>query len=250
MKIGVFVKRVPSTDTKVRIAPDGKSLDPSGVEYVLNPYDEFAVEEALRTKDGRDDVEVVVVCLGPSQATKEIRTCLAMGADRAIHLEETAVYRDGSATASILTQVARAESFDLILLGRQAVDLDQSEVGAMLAEELGLPHVASVNKLEWDGDRARIFRSIEGDTEVIEASLPLVLTAQKGLNEPRYASLKGIMAAKKKKIDTRSYDEVASRTIVTSMELPAPRPPGKIVGEGADAVPELVRLLQEDARIL
>jgi len=250
MKIGVFVKRIPSTDTKVKVGSDGKSLDPAGVEYVLSPYDEFAVEEALKTKEARGDGEVVVVCLGPAEATKEIRTCLAMGADRAIHLKDATPYRDASSTAAILTEVAKAESFDLIFLGRQAVDLDQSLVGAMLAERLGLPHVGSVTKLAWNGDVATAQRGIEGATEVVEVPIPAVLTTQKGLNEPRYASLKGIMAAKKKKIEERTFTDVPSRTEVVTMELPPPRPPGKIVGEGTDAVSELVRLLHEEAKVI
>ncbi|HET6202732.1 MAG TPA: electron transfer flavoprotein subunit beta/FixA family protein [Planctomycetota bacterium] len=252
MNVAVCVKRVPATDTRIRIAPDGRSLDLQGVEFVLNPYDEFAVEEGLRLREKAGSGEVVVLTLGPTEAQKELRTCLAMGADRAVLLKDDALAaRDGFAIASILAGALKGVSFDLLLFGKQAVDSDGAQVGGMTATLLGLPCIGEVVKVEvLEGKRLRAEREVEGGREVVEATLPCALTAQKGLNEPRYASLKGIMAAKKKPIEEPPLTQVEPRLVVLEMTLPPPRPPGRIVGKGAAAVPELIRLLREEAKVL
>ena len=252
MNVAVCVKRVPATDTRIRVAADGRSLEPQGVEFVLNPYDEFALEEGLRLREKAGSGEVVVLTLGPSEAQKELRTCLAMGADRAILLKDDAMgSRDGFAIASILAAALKNLSFDLLLFGKQAVDSDGAQVGPMTAALLRLPCVAEVVKVEvLEGKRLVAEREVEGGREVVEATLPCALTAQKGLNEPRYASLKGIMAAKKKPIEEPPFETVESRLSILEMSLPSPRPAGRIVGRGAAAVPELVRLLREEAKVL
>ncbi len=249
MNLVACIKRVPDTATQVRVGPDGRALDQNGVSWVVNPYDEFAVEECLRLKEKHGGT-VTVVTLGPAEATKELRHCLAMGADSAVHVKEDAVNRDPLSTATALAEALKTIPHDVVFFGKQAVDHDNAQVGLLVATLLDLPAVSEVCKLEFDGQKLAVHREAEGMVEVYEAPLPCVLTAQKGLNEPRYASLKGIMAAKSKKITEVAAALPATHTEVVKMELPAPRPPGRIVGQGAAAVPELVRLLREEAKVL
>jgi electron transfer flavoprotein beta subunit len=249
MNIIVCLKSVPDTATKVKVAGDQKSLDAAGVQYIINPYDEFAVEEALRQKEKLGG-EVTVLTLGSATASKEIRSALAMGADRGILLKETLGWRDGLSTAKILAGQIKKLPHDLIWFGKQAVDQDQSQVGLMVATLLGLPAVSEVVKVDIQGTTAVVQREGEGAKEVFEVPLPCVLTAQKGLNEPRLTSMKGIMAAKKKTIEEVAIEAIESKLRLEKMELPAPRPPGKIVGQGKDAVPELIRLLHEEAKVI
>jgi electron transfer flavoprotein beta subunit len=249
MNIIVCLKSVPDTATKVKVAADQKSLDAAGVQYIINPYDEFAVEEALRMKE-KHGGEVTVLSLGSSNASKEIRSALAMGADRGILLKETLPWRDGLSTAKVLVSQLKKLPHDLIWFGKQAVDQDQSQVGLMVATLLGLPAVSEVVKVEVNGGSAVVHREGEGAKEVFDVPLPCVLTAQKGLNEPRLTSMKGIMAAKKKTIEEVAVEAVEPKLRIEKMELPAPRPQGKIVGQGKDAVPELIRLLHEEAKVI
>ena len=251
MHLIVCVKRVPATDTKIKVGADGRSIDAAGVEFVLNPYDEFAVEEALRIKERAGTGEVAILSLGPSEAQKEIRTCLAMGADKGILLKDEKVYaRDAFAISSMLASQIQKMPHDLVLFGKQAVDQDNSQVGQRIAALLGIPCVCEVVKISLEGGKALVEREAEGGHEVVETPLPAVLTAQKGLNEPRYASLKGIMAAKKKTIEEIVLAEVEPKMRVVELTLPPPRPPGRILGQGPEAVPELVRVLREEAKVL
>jgi electron transfer flavoprotein beta subunit len=247
----VCIKQVADTETRVKVAADGRSLDPAGVTWILNPYDEFAVEAALRVKEQLGAGEVVVVSLGGAGVQTTLRGALAMGADRALHLRSDAPAPDSLAVAKALADALRPLGPGLVWLGRQAVDDDAAQVGPMLATLLGLPCVTVVAKFELaGGSAARVEREIEGGREVVEVPLPAVLTTDKGLNEPRYASLKGIMAAKKKPLEERAVELAAAHLEVTALELPPPRAPGRIVGEGAAAVPELVRALHEDAKLI
>ncbi len=251
MKLVACVKRVPATDTRVRVAADGASLDPQGVEWIVSPYDEYAVEEAIRIRERVAGSELTVLSLGAAEAAKEIRTCLAMGADRGVLLEDAQAYaRDVPSVAEALAASIREIAPDLAFFGRQAVDDDSAAVGPFVAALLGWPALTFVRKLELGDGLVRGHREIEGATEVVEARLPAVVTAEKGLNEPRYPSLKGIMAAKKKPLDVRPAPKAAARTRVVALELPPSRPPGKVVGKGKEAVPELLRLLREEARAL
>ncbi len=251
MNILVCVKRVPATTTRVAIQ-DGKRLNPDGVEFVVNPYDEIAVEEALRRREAAGTGKVVAVSLGAAEAQKELRQVLAMGADEAVLLlHADAGFTDAATTARLLEAEARRRGpFDLLLFGKQAVDRDQHGVGPMVATRLGIPCITEVVKMEIAGGKVVAEREVEGGRETVEAPLPCAITCQKGLNEPRFASLKGIMAAKKKPLETVQVDLGAAAVEVLAMTPPPARSPGRIVGEGAAAVPELVRLLRNEAKVI
>jgi len=250
MNIVVCVKRVPATDAPIKPAADGISLDPSGVEFVLNPYDEFAVEEALKLKEAAGDGSVTVITLGPSDAQKELRTCLAMGADKAILINSGDARHDSFSTAEVLAAQIKTMECDLVLCGKQAIDGDDSQVGARIATLLDFACVTEVKALELNDGTFTATRDIEGAQEVVRCSSPAVLTAQKGLNEPRYASLKGIMAAKRKPLEEVAASEATPATTVTSLSLPPARPEGRILGEGAGAVDALVDVLRNEAKVL
>jgi electron transfer flavoprotein beta subunit len=258
MKIVVCVKYVPDTAIKVKIAADGKRVDAGDAAFVVNPYDEFAVEEALQLKE-KQGGEVVVVGAGNEKAVTGLRNCLAMGADSAILVKDESLENaDSHVVGTVLARVCRDLKADLILFGKHAIGSDNGQVPAVVAEILGLPQASAVLKLEISSGSFRAEREIEGAREVLEGSLPAVVTAQKGLNTPRYASLKGIMAAKKKLIDVRdlgslglSAEELQSTVDTIEVILPPSRPPGKILtGDPAQAVPELVRLLHDEAKII
>ena len=248
MNIVVPIKYVPDTETIVRIGADGKSLNPDGVTFVMNPYDEFALEESLKIKEASGG-EVTLITIGGDNAVKVLRTGMAMGADKAIHVKCDDEI-DTSAAAKILAGIIEGKGFDIIFTGMKAVDDEAGVVGPMLAEYLGLPCVTMVTGLEIAGGKAFARRESEAGAEKVETSLPAVFTAQKGLNEPRYASLKGIMMAKKKPVETVEPGDYSNGLKVAKMSLPPSRAAGKIVGEGAEAVPELVRLLKEEAKVL
>ena len=252
MKIAVCVKRVPDSETRVKIASDGKSIDEAGVKFILNPYDEFAVEEALRRKETAGTGEVVVVALGPAAAQETIRTALAMGADWGILLQADRIPTDGLEVAKTLAAELKGAGFDLILFGKMAIDDYNHQVGPMVAELLDLPCVTTVAHLEIEGMKGVAEREIEGGVEVVEFPLPVVLTIDKGLNEPRYPALKGIMAAKKKPLDVKpaTLGAGGGELEILALTPPPERKEGMIVGAGAAAVPELVRLLREEAKVL
>jgi electron transfer flavoprotein beta subunit len=248
MKIVVFVNHVPDTETKVKIGADGKLIDPTGVNFMLNPYDEIGVEEALKTKQ-QFGGEVVVVSLGGDPNKETLRKALAMGCDRAVLLKDPAV-RDSYAVASSLADYAKEYGADIIFCGKQSIDYDDAQIGGLIAEMLGIPSVSVVVKLEIKESAIIAEREIEGGHEIVRSSLPAVITAQKGLNEPRYPSLKGIMDAKRKPIEEKVPSAVASRVEVGAMSKPAAKAQGKIVGSDASAASELVRLLHEEAKVI
>lgn len=249
MEILVLVKRVPATDAKIKIGRDGKSIDPTGVEFVLNPYDEFAVEEALRTKDRRGGT-VTVLTLGPAAAQKDLRTCLAMGADKAVLLESEGADLDSHATASALAAKIQELGPDIVFCGKQAVDGDESQVGPRVATLLGWSCATEVSSFELGDGTYRATRDIEGGRESIEGQLPAVITCQKGLNEPRYPNLKGIMAAKKKPLDHTSASVPESKTETLALTPPPDRPQPTVLGEGPAAVPLLIEKLRNEAKVL
>ena len=250
MKIVVCIKRVPDSETRVKIATDGKSLDEAGVKFVMNPYDEFAVEEALRRKEKAGAGEAVIVALGPAAAQETIRTALAMGADRGVLLQTDKVPADSFETARLIAAELKTGTWDLILFGRMAIDDYNHQVGVLVAELLGLPCVSAVSHLDLDGSKGVAEREIEGGIEVVEFPLPAVLTVDKGLNEPRYPALKGIMAAKKKPLEVKPVQVGGGTLEVVALTPPPERKEGRIVGEGAGAVPELIRVLREEAKVL
>jgi electron transfer flavoprotein beta subunit len=267
MKIVVCVKQVPATEAKLTIRQDGTDIERVGLSFVVNPYDEFAVEEALQIKERLGTGEVTVLSLRQYAAQKPkeaLQTCLAMGADKAVLLSDPAFEGgDSYTTALVLAAALRRLSFDLLLFGKQAVDDDGGEVGIQVAELLGIPHVAVVNKLEVNAETRSLeaHRQIEGGIEVMEMPLPALITCQKGLNEPRYPSLPGIMKAKQKLLEVWNRDTIGlapetlgaagAKLTVLRLEPPPPRPAGRIIpGDAATAVKELVRLLHEEAKLI
>jgi len=249
----VCIKQVADTETRVKVAADGKSLDPAGVTWILNPYDEFALEQALRIREAAGAGEVVVLSLGGAGIPITLRNALALGADRAVHLKTDALQPDSLQVARAIVAELKTpglEAAQLVWFGKQAVDDDAAQVGPMVAELLGAPCVTVVAAMELSGAQAVVEREIEGGREVVEVTLPAVLAAEKGLNEPRYASLKGIMAAKKKPIEEKPAALGAPALETLSLALPPPRSPGRIVGQGVDGVKELVRVLREEAKVI
>ena len=249
MDIVVCIKRVPDTETRIKIEGDGKSIDPSGVKFVMSPYDEIAVEGALRTREAMGAGEVTLVTLGDASCAETLRGGLAMGADKAVLLKGQATI-DGLAVAKALAAEIEANGAPLVLLGVKAADDDQQQVGPMLGTLLGRPCATSVSSFEMGDGTITCHREVEGGHETVELTLPAVVTITKGEFEPRYASLKGIMAAKRKPLEEKEAQQAESRLYVEVLDPPPPRPDGRIVGEGADAVGELVRLLREEAKAL
>jgi electron transfer flavoprotein beta subunit len=249
VKIVVCIKRVPDTEARIRIGAGGKTIDPAGIKFVISPYDEFALETALRLKDAQGSGEVLAISVGESTTGEQLRAALAMGADGAVLLKGQTSF-DGLATAQALAAEIGEQNADLVLLGMKAVDGDQQQVGPMLAELLDRPCVTVAASVELDGDGIVCHREVEGGVEVVEASLPAVVTITKGEYEPRLPSLKGIMAAKKKPLAEKDAQLGPSRIKVRELTPPPERPAGRIVGQGSDAVPELVRLLREEAKVL
>jgi electron transfer flavoprotein beta subunit len=249
VRIAVCLKRVPDTTTKIIIAADGRSIDENGVKFIVNPYDEYAIEEALKLREAAGSGETVVYSVGGDAAQETIRTALAMGMERGVLLN-AAPSADGLAVARALADELKVANFDLILFGKLAVDDYNHQVGTMVAELLGLPCITSVAHLAISGGAVEAEREIEGGMEVVTCQLPAVLTCDKGLNNPRLPSLKGIMAAKKKPLEVKPVSLGASSVEVLGLTLPPERKAGRILGEGPDMVPELVRLLRQEAKVI
>ncbi len=248
MKLVACINHVPDTTAKINPGQDGKTIDKTGVGFIINPYDEFAVEECLRLKEKKGG-EVVAVSLGGDANKETLRKALAMGVDRAVLLKDDSP-RDSYAVARALADYIKTLSPDIVFFGKQSIDGDDAAVGPMVAEMLELPSVSVVVKLELGDGKAVAEREIEGGHEKVETTLPAVFTAQKGLNEPRYPSLKGIMAAKSKPIEEKAPTPAQAKVEVLAMQRPPSKAAGKIVGTDASAVPELVRLLHEEAKII
>jgi electron transfer flavoprotein beta subunit len=249
LKIAVCLKRVPDTTTKIVVAGDGKSIDENGVKFVPNPYDEYALEAAIALKEKAGAGETTVVSLGTDAAQETIRTALAMGIDRGVLLQSPGS-ADGMEVAKALAAELGAGGYDVILFGKMAVDDYNHQVGAMVAELLSLPCITAISSLQLDNGAATAEREIEGGVEVATCRLPAVFTTDKGINTPRLPSLKGIMAAKKKPLETKPVTLGAGSLTVTGLSLPPERQAGKIVGEGPDAVPALVNLLRTEAKVI
>ena len=264
MNILVCLKQVPDTESQIKIAPDGKAIMTDNIKWVMNPYDEYAVEEALRIKE-KFGGEVTIIGVGPKRVTEAIRTALAMGADKGILVDDPALTgTDSLGTARVLTAVIKDLEYDMILCGKQGVDDDYAVVGSNLAELLGISQVSVVVKLEVseDGSMVKAHKEVEGGTFVVEATLPALITAQKGLNEPRYASLPGIMKAKKKPLDVKTIadlgidasevGESGAKIKIIQITPPEGRAAGKIVeGETAEEqAAKLASLLHEEAKAI
>ncbi len=250
MNIVVCMKSVPSSETKVKINSDGVTIEQTDVVFEINPYDEYAIEEAIRAKEAHGG-KVTILTLGAATATQNIRKALAMGADEALHLIcENAELADSSTIAELLYSAIKEIEFDVIFCGKKAIDCDNHQLPNRLAQLLDIPAVTAISNLELTTESGSAKRNIEGGTELISVNLPALFSAEKGLNEPRYASLPGIMAAKKKPLEERQVSLSNEKSTVLSLELPPPKPKGRIVGEGPEAAGELVRILREEAKVI
>lgn len=257
MKIAVLIKQVPDTETKIRIKADASGIEADSIKYIINPYDEFAVEEALKTKE-KAGGEVVVVSLGPARCVEAIRTALAMGADRGIHIDDAGIPADSFVTSKILAGACKNENFDVIFCGKQAIDDDAGQVTQMLAEFLNLPQVMIIEKIALKDDKkgAEVHRRVGGGSkEVYDVNFPAIFGCEKGLNTPRYASLPGIMKAKTKPLASlKAVDllgEAKPKTAWVNFRLPPDRKAGKVLqGEPEQVVKELVKLLREEAKVI
>ena len=251
MNLAVCLKRVPDSTTKIKLAANGTSIDPQGVEFAISPYDEIAIELALRLKE-KAGGEVVGISVDPDGNDVALRKALAIGIDRAV-MVKGGVNFDSAATAQILAGILKSRKFDVLFFGKQAIDDDAFQVPTMVAHLLGLPRVNLCTSFEVEGAKAKCRRQIEGGEEVIELSLPCVVSVQKGVNgihDKRYPSMKGIMAAKTKPLEMVVAGAFEPTLELVKLEMPPERAPGRIVGKGVDAVPELVRLLKEEAKVL
>jgi electron transfer flavoprotein beta subunit len=250
VKIAVCVKRVPDSEARIKIVADRRSIDEAGVKFVVNPYDEYAIEEALRRKEAAGTGEVVVVSMGGDAAQETIRTALAMGADRGVLLKTDAVGLDPLPVARALAAELKDGGYDLVVFGKMAIDDSTHAVGVMVAELLELPCVSAISELEIAEGKGVAHREVEGGVEVVEFQLPAVLTADKGLNEPRYPALRGIMQAKKKPLEVKDAALDGGGLEVLKLEYPPERKAGRIVGEGPDAIPALLDALRTEAKVL
>jgi len=249
VKIAICLRRVPDTTAKIVIGSTGTSIDETGIKFVPNPYDEYAVEAAIALKEQAGAGETVVVGLGLDTVQETLRTALAMGVDRAVHLQG-APSADGLENARVLADHLRGGGYDAILFGKLAVDDYGQQTGAMVAELLELPCATAITKLVVADGRASVEREVEGGVEPASCPLPAVFTCDKGLNNPRLPSLKGIMAAKKKPLEITPVTVAAGGVTIVSLALPPERAAGRIVGEGAAAVPVLIQLLTAEAKVI
>ena len=250
MKIAVCIKRTPDSESRFKIAGTGTGIEETGLKFDMDDFASYAVEAALQINEKQGPGETVVVAVGPDSVQETLRKAMSMGADRAIHLKTDAAVFDGIAVARALATELKAGAFDLVLFGKYAFDTSAGIVGTATAELLGVPCVTAASRLEIAGGKGTARREIEGAGEMVEFALPAVVTIDEGIARPRYPSLKGIMAAMKKPLETKPAQLGTPRVTVQKMELPPDRPPGRIIGQGADAVPELVRLLQTEAKVL
>ena len=248
MKIAVCISQVPDTTTKVKVGSDGKTIDAKEVTLIINPYDEFAVEEALKLKE-KHGGETIAISVGKDGVKETIRKAFAMGMDKGI-LIKTDETLDSISIAKNLADVLKELNPDIIFFGKQSIDYDDSQIGTLTAEFLSLPSISVVVELKIEGNKITAEREIEGGKEIVEASMPAVICAQKGLNNPRYPNLKGIMQAKTKPIEERQPSYTGNKSEILSMKLPPPKTKGKIVGTDAAAISELVRLLREEAKVI
>ena len=260
MKIAVCVKSVPDTETNISVAEDKSNIDLNGVRFITSPYDEFAIEEALKLKE-KNGGETTVFSIGGSEVTDVLRDSLARGIDKAVHINDPDFeWLDPLSTGEVLAAAIKDGGFDMIIMGQQAAGTDNSQVPAIVAELLDLPQATMVVKLEVEGETFKAEREIEGAHEIVEGSLPCVISAQKGLNEPRYPSIKGVMAARRKPIDSKDAEALGlkgkvggdnRKVILKEMRMPPHRDEGKVLeGDAAAQAKQLVELLRQEAKVL
>jgi electron transfer flavoprotein beta subunit len=250
VKIAVCIKRTPDSESRFRIASSGTSIDESGLKFDIDDFASYAVEVALQLNEKQGPGETVVYAIGPDSVQETLRKAMSMGADRAVHLKTDGVPYDGLAVAKALAAELNGGGYDLVLFGKHAFDTSGGIVGTATAQLLGIACVTAASKLDIANGRGTARRELEGAGEIVEFTLPAAVTIDEGIARPRYPSLKNIMAAKKKPLETKQAQLGPARVRVKSMELPPDRPPGRIIGEGVAAVPELVRLLHTEAKVL
>jgi electron transfer flavoprotein beta subunit len=250
VKIAVCIKRTPDSESRFRIAASSTSIDETGLKFDIDDFASYAVEVALQLNEKQGPGETVAYAVGPDVVQETLRKAMSMGVDRAVQLKTDAVPYDGLAVAKALAAELESGGYDLILFGKHAFDTSAGIVGTATAELLGVSCVTAATKLDIANGRGTARRELEGVAEIVEFPLPAVVTIDEGIARPRYPSLKGIMSAKKKPLETKPARLGDVRVKVKSMALPPDRPPGRIIGEGTAAVPELVRLLQTEAKVL
>ncbi len=250
MKIAVCIKRTPDSESRFRIASSGTTIDESGLKFDIDDFASYAVEVALQLNEKQGPGETVVYAIGPDSVQETLRKAMSMGADRAVHLKADAVPYDGLAVAKALAAELKGGGYDLVLFGKHAFDTSGGIVGTATAQLLGIACVTAASKLDIANGRGTARRELEGAGEIVEFALPAAVTIDEGIARPRYPSLKNIMSAKKKPLESKPAQLGPARVRVKSMELPPDRPPGRIIGEGVAAVPELVRLLHTEAKVL
>src|SRR3954463_7437316 len=250
MKIAVCIKRTPDSESRFRIGAGGASIDEAGLKFDMDDFASYAVEVGWQLNEKQVPGETVVFAVGPDSVQETLRKAMSMGADRAVQLKTDAIPYDGLAVAKALATELKAGAFDLVLFGKHAFDTSAGVVGTAAAELLGIPCITAATKLEIANGRGLARRELEGAAETVEFPLPAAVTIDEGIARPRYPSLKGIMAAKKKPLETKPAQLGQTRVTVKAMELPPERPAGRIIGEGTAAIPELIRLLQTEAKVL
>ncbi len=257
MRLFVCIKQVPDTETKIKLTSDNSGIEESGIKWVMNPYDEFAVEEALKLKESQGQGQVIVVSVGPkARVVDSLRTALAMGADEAIVIDAPGPLDSHLAAQAMAAAIRKEGPFDMIFTGRQAIDGNASATGQILAELLEIPHATVVSKFNYMGESCVVEREVEGGSkEVIELKGPAVITANKGLNSPRYASLPGIMKAKKKPLKELDLESLGLnseqiKTFFKEFKMPPEKPPVLMIsGEAAQQAQELAQRLSEEAKV-
>ena len=250
MKIAVCIKRTPDSESRFKIAPAGAAIDPAGLKFDMDDFAGYAVEAALQLNEKAGGGETVVYAVGPDNVQESLRKAMSMGVDRAVHLKADPVPADGLAIAKALAAELKDGGFDLVLFGKHAFDSSAGVVGTATAELLGIACVTAASQLSVEGGKGSARRELEGSAEILSFPLPAVVTIDEGVARPRYPSLKGIMAAKKKPLESKPAQLGPVRVTVQKMELPPERPAGRIIGEGVAAVPELVKLLQNEAKVI
>jgi electron transfer flavoprotein beta subunit len=249
VKIAVCIKRTPDSESRFKVAGSATSIDETGLKFDLDDFAGYAVEAALQLNEKAGGGETVVYAVGPDSVQESLRKAMSMGADRAVQLKADAV-ADGIAIARALAAELKGGGYDLVLFGKHSFDTSAGVVGTATAELLGVPCVTAASELSVSGGTGVARRELEGAAELVEFPLPAVVTIDEGVARPRYPSLKGIMAAKKKPLESKPAQLGAVRVTISRMELPPERPAGRILGEGTAAIPELVRLLQNEAKVL
>ena len=260
MKIAVCVKSVPDTETDIKVSDDKSNISTDGVRFITSPYDEFAIEEALRLKE-KNGGETTVFSVGGAEVTDVLRDSLARGIDSAVHINDPDFeWLDPLSTGEVLAAAIKDGGYDMIIMGQQGVGGDNNQVPSIVAELLDMPQATMVVKLEVEGEKFKAEREIEGAHEFVEGSLPCVISAQKGLNEPRYPSIKGVMAARRKTIDTKDAEALglkgkvggdARKVVLKEMKLPPERPQGHLLeGDASEQAKKLIELLRQEAKVL